>query len=151
MKYLNYFLIFVLSCVSIMTAVLGYWAFEPAIPLVTLVEQKTMLLDRTEKTQFQRGDVVYSWRKVSSIREATHTKVWRIVIADEHNTTIAEYELQPMTTQAGLSERTVRIIALPMDAPLGKYHVRTYGTYTLNPLRDATYELLPRVTFEVVK
>lgn len=145
---------FVNGCLAIIALCIGlllFWVVEPARPLISLVAWTTNDVSGKEKRQFEAGETVYSWREIETKTYAFHTKVWRVIILDTNNETIATYEVQPIPSPVGKSVRTVKIVTLPKDAKIGHYHTRTYAVYQLNPIREATYELLPRVTFEVVR
>lgn len=146
-KLLTIFIIAVFIPLWSLFGFVGYWIFETPKTLAVVLEQELVDRNGTPKLFYKPGETLFVKRWMRSHVVEPAIKVARAVIYDTNGEVVYRDTLIPIASPLGDSIRVIRV-TLPLDLRPGQYTLRTYITYTMNTIRDGTYELEP-THFEV--
>ena len=149
MRVVNLLIVSIFTMLSVMSAVVGYWIFEPVKECTVTENARTIDEFGGEKTQFKAGEMLRIRRDMASRCRMTYIKVWRTISKERNHEVVASDEFLPTPIKETGETRT-SAFRLPAFMQPGMYVYRVFITYQLNPLRDGTFEMMPPVIFEVV-
>ena len=129
---------------------MSYWLFEGESANTQVVSESVEDELGNPKLQFKAGEVLYAKRHIMNFQVHPYIRVWRAIIRVEDGLVAYREEMVPVVLPKGESIRTISV-DLPKNIKPGHYLLQTFVTYHLNPLRDATFELLPPTKFEVIR